>query len=73
MCRLPLAAHAATPPRHTHRYLTTAKPSGSLPFNVLNNSASPQSASGWVTTQQLSFPKKDPDRTPGAGVRTEQL
>lgn len=58
--------------RTTHPYLTTAKPSGSLPFNVINNSASEQSASGWVTTAQLSYAAKTPDRSSGAGVRTEQ-
>ena len=58
--------------RITHPYLTTAKPTGSLPFNVLSNSAEASSASGWVTTQQLSYTAKSPDRSSGAGVRTEQ-
>ena len=58
--------------RITHPYLTTAKPTGSLPFNVLSNSAAESSAKGWMTTQQLSYTAKSPDRSSGAGVRTEQ-
>jgi hypothetical protein len=58
--------------RITHPYLTTAKPSGSLPFNVLSNTAGPTSASTWVTTQQLSYLPLSPNRGPGAGARTEQ-
>ena len=58
--------------RITHPYLTTAKPTGSLPFNVLSNSAAETSASGWVTSQQLAYTPKTPDRSSGAGVRTEQ-
>ena len=58
--------------RITHPYLTTAKPTSSLPFNVLSNSAAESSASGWATSQQLAYTPKTPDRSSGAGVRTEQ-
>lgn len=59
--------------RITHPYLTTAKPSGSLPFNILNNAAAEQGTSGWVTSQQLAYTPKKPDLSSGAGVRTEQM
>lgn len=58
--------------RITHPYLKTCVKSGSLPFNVLSNSAADQGTTGWGTTHQLSYTKKTPDRSSGAGVRTEQ-
>ena len=58
--------------RITHPYLVTAKPTGSVPFNVLSNSASGGSTYGWATTSSLSYTYKTPDHSPGAGVRTEQ-
>ena len=42
--------------RITHPYLTTAKPTGSLPFNVLSNSAAESSVSGWVSLHTLRRP-----------------
>ena len=58
--------------RLTHPYLSTFSPSGSLPFNVLSNSAEKGSTSQWQTTSQLSYTPKSPDRSGlSSGIRTE--
>jgi len=58
--------------RVTHPYLTISAKSGSLPFNILSNSAEPSNTVGWETEFRRQFTKKDPDHNSGAGVRTEQ-
>eukprot|EP00326_Haptolina_ericina_P028182 CAMPEP_0181186460 /NCGR_PEP_ID=MMETSP1096-20121128/10043_1 /TAXON_ID=156174 ORGANISM="Chrysochromulina ericina, Strain CCMP281" /NCGR_SAMPLE_ID=MMETSP1096 /ASSEMBLY_ACC=CAM_ASM_000453 /LENGTH=115 /DNA_ID=CAMNT_0023275353 /DNA_START=1 /DNA_END=348 /DNA_ORIENTATION=- len=64
-----------TAQRLTHPYLSTFSPSGSLPFNVLSNSAADLGTVGWVTESQRAYvPKSSTDAKnfPTSGVRTEQ-
>jgi len=59
--------------RLTHPYLSTFSPAGSLPFNVLSNSAASAPSSHWVSESKLAFTPKTPQRSsPASGVRTEQ-
>jgi len=61
--------------RLTHPYLSTFSPSGSLPFNVLSNSAASGSTSNWVTESQTAYTPKssiEAKNYPASGVRTEQ-
>jgi hypothetical protein len=64
--------------RITHPFLTTSNKAGSLPFNILSGSNyNEEAAAGpshprWQTEQTTQFYKKSPDRSSGAGVRTEQ-
>ena len=64
--------------RITHPFLTTAKPGGSLPFNILSGSNySEEAAAGpahprWRTEQSTQYYAKTPNRKAGTGARTEQ-
>ena len=64
--------------RVSHPFLTTAKHEGSLPFNVLSGSNYDEGIVAgsehprWRTEQSSQFYAKTPDRSPGAGSRTEQ-
>ena len=62
--------------RITHPYLVTARPSGSVPFNILSNSASSGSTYTWKTEHETQYTSKSPFEArswPGSGVRTEQM
>ena len=57
------------------RYLATFSPAGALPFNVLSNSASPESASHWQSESTRAFQPKslwEAKNAASSGVRTEQ-
>jgi len=64
--------------RITHPFLTTAVHEGSLPFNILSNSAYDEgviagaNGSRWHTEQASQYYAKTPIRSSGAGTRTEQ-
>ena len=65
----------STAHRLTHPHLSTFSPSGSLPFNVLSNSAADAGTVGWVTESQRSYTPKSATEAkngPTSGVRTEQ-
>lgn len=64
--------------RCSHPFLTTSKHEGSLPFNVLTGSNYDEGIVAgsdhprWKTEASSQFYAKSPNRTPGAGARTEQ-
>uniref|UniRef100_A0A6T7X3T7 Uncharacterized protein n=1 Tax=Prymnesium polylepis TaxID=72548 RepID=A0A6T7X3T7_9EUKA len=58
-----------------HPHLSTFGPSGSVPFNVLSNSAADTGTTGWMTESQRAYTAKsllEAKNGPISGVRTEQ-
>jgi len=55
----------------THPFLNISSFKGSLTFDVISNSAAPPPTT-WETEFSRQFKAKNPDKGPGAGVRTEQ-